>query len=158
MLADSSKRAHAAHHYEREIHSQLMLTAVAHSRGEAFYRNLQLLNPEEREDFKWVLSEYHALQQHLQDPYDVGFHSNNRNVTYRIWQLLPEQRKDLYVSFSYRKQEDRKAPCPPFRARRTFFESTRRTQSPRRATTGTSGSGKPWVIMMRRTQASLSWR
>ncbi|KAJ0108323.1 hypothetical protein J7T55_005300 [Diaporthe amygdali] len=55
-----------------------------------------LLDPEEWEDFEFFLSQYRALQQHFQDPYDIYFHSNNRNVTYRIWQLLPKQRKDLF--------------------------------------------------------------
>lgn len=55
------------------------------NRGETVYCNLQLLDPEEWADFEFFLSEYRALQQHFQDPCDIYSHSDNRDVTYRVW-------------------------------------------------------------------------
>ncbi|KAI3394045.1 hypothetical protein diail_3264 [Diaporthe ilicicola] len=55
---------------------------------------------EEWEAFDDFLSDYRALRRHFPDDSDaIYFHSNRRNVTYRIWQLLPEQKKALLDFF-----------------------------------------------------------
>ncbi|KAG8167020.1 hypothetical protein KVR01_002709 [Diaporthe batatas] len=79
-----------------------------------------LLDPDKWEHFEWLLSQYRALQQPLQDPYEIYFHSNHRAVTYRIWQLLPEQRKDLF-EFLLSDMEGITSPLPILPGEKNLF-------------------------------------
>ncbi|KAL1883252.1 hypothetical protein Daus18300_000310 [Diaporthe australafricana] len=94
---------------------------LPHNRGEDVYRNLKLLDPEDWEIFDVMLSEYRALTQHfLDNPDAIYSHTNREEMTYRIWQLLPEQKKSL-LDFLLARPGEMESPLPIHPSEKNLF-------------------------------------